>query len=344
MSVNRKVERLYEELVRYYSHVSLMSRQVVDRLIQKKIARGLTREEAIIELYNEVFSQEAEKTTEVKVKRDLEEALSSLKVRSKGLETGMLLIFGLLSLFVFIIFLASPWAAMEVFFLLFLFVIIMAIVPSHTRTSWRFSEEIVVEEAGEYINEVIKEVPTIFQEITLQNVSYKVRNHTLSMKLYLEKTIIERSMSHIPTGQGLVVSVRSSETTKLVDLGYFSIEADFEKRNGDLVVRVTYKGNPPLAHGDIAAEVYERVIVAFRSAIRKSYEKLKPKKVVTIDFVELAKLIASLGIVMKAIKCPNCGANVDLPEKGDVVKCPYCNTAIKAIDVYEMVKKLLKEV
>jgi len=308
------------------------------------MSRGLTREEAIIELYNEVFTREVEEVPEAEVKRDLEEALSDLRVRSKSLETGMFLIFGLLSLFTFIIFLASPWAAMGVFFLLFLFVTVMAIAPSYTRTSWRFSEEIVVEGAGEYVSEVIKEIPIIFQEITLQNVSYRVRDHTLTMKLHLEKTVIERSTSHVPTGQGLVISVGSSETAKLVDLGYFNIKADFERRNDDLVVRVMYEGSPPLARGDVAAEVYERVIVAFRSAIRESYERLKPKKVVTVDFVELAKLVASLGIVMKAVKCPNCGANVDLPEKGDVVKCPYCNTTIKAIDVYEMVKKLLKEV
>lgn len=334
---------MYEELVKRYSFISLRPRQVVDELISRKMVHGLTREEAIKELYKEVFAQE-ESVSKAKTKKDLEEALEDLKMKSRSLRAGTFIIFALLSLFTFILFLASPWAAMGIFFILFLFIMVIAIAPSYTRTSWRFNEEIVIEGAGEYIDEIIKETPIAFQEMTLQNTSYKIKDNTLIMSLHLEKTVVERSTRHIPTDRGLTITVGSSETTKLVDLGYFNIKADFERRDGDLVVKTMYEGSPPLAHGDIAAEVYERVIVAFRSAIRESYEKLKPKKVVTVDFVELAKLVASLGIVMKAVKCPNCGASVDLPEKGDIVKCPYCNTTIKAIDVYEMVKRLLKEV
>lgn len=69
---------------------------------------------------------------------------------------------------------------------------------------------------------------------------------------------------------------------------------------------------------------------------------MMPKVVITIDFTELAKFIASTGLIITAVRCSYCNGRIGLPEKGDITKCLYCNSVIKAIDVYKIVKDLLK--
>lgn len=52
-----------------------------------------------------------------------------------------------------------------------------------------------------------------------------------------------------------------------------------------------------------------------------------------MDFPLLRSILESRGLIIEKIACPNCGGNIELPESGHVVKCPYCNQNIYAVDV-----------
>lgn len=341
MESENKLREMYDRLIDYYSVITIEPKATVDRMISLKMREGLTREEAICKLYSEIFPYR-HVGLKTPLKRDLEEALRSL--RAESYEAGTSVGLAIVSMLILMFFMLAPPFAAIISLVLFPILFFAIAYSSSRRTFWSFSEDIIVEGAGNYLSKIIKETPNVFQKLTLQNISYEVSENVLNIKLNLEKTIVERSRSFSGGDDGFTVTVGSTTATKLVDIGYFNIKAEFTRRNGDLVVKARYEGNPPPAYGSLAAEAYEKTIVAFRTAVRESYEKLKPRKIVAIDFVKLAELISSSGIVLKAVKCPNCGANIDLPEKGDTVKCPYCGAVVRAIDVYKMIKDLMKEI
>ena len=321
------IERMYSELIERYSTISLRSRQLTEKLISEKMEQGLSREEAIIELYKEMISKreifpseeggtELEKSL-VRLKRELDKVSKIILIPTV---IGIPLVIVLSFIFGFLLVLLPILVTM---------MIVLGITSTSKSVTWSFNEKIVIEGGGDYVSEVIELIPLIFQELTLQEIFHERKDNKLVIKLYLEKSILKSS--------------KRSTAFELVKLGNFIIEASFEELKGDLVGNVKYRGQVKLSHVNIAAEAYERVIVAFRSAVRESFERARLKKAITLDFVKLAELMTSTGVIVKAIKCPNCGANVELPEKGDTVKCPYCNATIKAIDVYGMIKRLLKE-
>jgi len=319
------VEEMYSELLEHYSTISLRSRQLVERLISEKMAQGLSREEAIFELYKEIVTKRKALFPEEEGRTELERSLIRLKRELDRTSNRFL------AAIITCTFLTIALSFFFPGFLLILIILVigLAIVSTSRSIAWSFDEDIVIEKGGSYINEVIELVPLVFQELTLQEITHERKDNKLTIRLHLEKSVLEHS--------------GRSTVSKLVELGDFIIEAEFKKLGKDLVVNVKYRSQVKLSHANIAAEAYERVVVAFRSAIRESFERVRLRKAITLDFVKLAKLMASTGVIVKAIKCPNCGANIDLPKKGDTVKCPYCNATIKAIDVYEMIKELLKE-
>jgi hypothetical protein len=79
-----------------------------------------------------------------------------------------------------------------------------------------------------------------------------------------------------------------------------------------------------VAYADHAALAYERAIAAFRAALEEAYELVKPRAVVVVNFVELAELLASKGVVVAA------------------VRCPYCGTTLKAVDLYKTLKEIIR--
>ena len=322
---SKGVGEMYDELLRYYSSVSLVPKRALERAISERVSAGMTREEAIADLYRELLGPRVSGAAAAEPK-GLEAALAELRAMRSNVRLVFLALF-LVYIALIPLFMASPGAAVAIISLLSVVSVVASIAASRAKLRWEFSEELVVEGAAEHLGEVLREVPHVFQELTLQSATCELSEGGLSMALRLERVAAERD----------------SPGARLVDLGPFRIQAEFSRRDGDLVVRVRYSGEPPAAHADVAAGEYERVIVAFRSAVREAWERVRPRRAVSIDFVELARLIASTGVVVKAVKCPNCGGNVDLPESGDAVKCPYCGATIKAIDVYEMVKGLLRE-
>ena len=70
-------------------------------------------------------------------------------------------------------------------------------------------------------------------------------------------------------------------------------------------------------------------------------ERKKDKVHVLLDFSFLRDTMEKGGLTMQALKCPECGASMDFPKSGNVIKCTYCSKAIYAQDVFEKVKDLI---
>jgi hypothetical protein len=64
--------------------------------------------------------------------------------------------------------------------------------------------------------------------------------------------------------------------------------------------------------------------------------------VAVFDFAKQAELLASKGVVVAAVRCPDCGGSVELPKEGDTTKCPYCGTTLKAVDLYKVLPEMFK--
>lgn len=217
-----------------------------------------------------------------------------------------------------------------VFIIVAVIVPILALLSSNSGVSWRFEEEIVVRGAGEMLREILEALPKVFQALTLEEALPQVEDNRLQLKVKLTKAVTEKGGY-------------STLRTTSVDLGLVTIDTHFERREEDLIVKVSYAGNPPVEYAGLAADEYEKLVVAFRSAVNEALERVKPRTVISLDFTRLAELIASRGFVITAVRCPHCGGNVDLPKGGDTVKCSYCGTTLKAIKVYELIKKLIKK-
>ena len=62
-----------------------------------------------------------------------------------------------------------------------------SIAASRAKLRWEFSEELVVEGAAEHLGEMLREVPHVFQELTLQSATCELSEGGLSMALRLER-------------------------------------------------------------------------------------------------------------------------------------------------------------
>jgi len=75
---------------------------------------------------------------------------------------------------------------------------------------------------------------------------------------------------------------------------------------------------------------------------RKSLLQRQQAKNVVIDFSWVKEYLNKGGIVLTTIKCPQCGASIDLPKEGSTTKCGYCRASIHAQDVLERFTGLIK--
>jgi hypothetical protein len=46
--------------------------------------------------------------------------------------------------------------------------------------------------------------------------------------------------------------------------------------------------------------------------------------------------------VLTTVKCPQCGAGIELPKEGSLIKCQHCGSQIYAQDVFDKLEGLLK--
>lgn len=72
-------------------------------------------------------------------------------------------------------------------------------------------------------------------------------------------------------------------------------------------------------------------------------EKKKERIQYVIDFSFIRSQLDKGGIALTTIKCPNCGANVSVPDSGNFFTCNYCNSTIHAMDVFQKMKGLIEK-
>ena len=331
-----EIEAMYSQLVQWYSQHSLTPRREVERNIAEKVAQGKTREQAIRELYEERTRFLQELVTPVRREAPLSRLEASLEpLRYAGsLESAAAVLFLLLffSLFMLAVVSMSPegfFVAIVAFMIVAVTLPILLLLFSGGRAEWRFEEEITLRGASGWTQAILETVPKVFQSLTLEEVLPHIEGNRLQLKIKLTRSVVEWS--------------QYGTATRNVDLGFVVVEALFEPRDSDLHVKVSYSGEPPKEHASLAANEYEKLVVAFRSAVNEAWERVKPKPAFTLDFERLAELIASKGFVIAAVRCPYCGGSVDLPRSGDIMKCSYCGTTLKAVEVYEIIKRLVKD-
>jgi DNA-directed RNA polymerase subunit RPC12/RpoP len=100
----------------------------------------------------------------------------------------------------------------------------------------------------------------------------------------------------------------------------------------------TFDVNGPTDLGTLRQWIDARVQEKIRSVEERSR---RDKVQILFDFNFLKDEMAKGGIVMKAIKCPNCNAAVDMPEVGNRVECQYCGSIIIAQDIFDKMKGLI---
>ncbi len=99
--------------------------------------------------------------------------------------------------------------------------------------------------------------------------------------------------------------------------------------------------NPFNPSGD---QPHKRFMASLEQAVRtrlKEVELEKSRERAVFDFSALRDQMARGGIVVTTVRCPSCGANIDLPSTGDTIKCGYCGSSIQAIDLLKKLKELL---
>jgi hypothetical protein len=64
-------------------------------------------------------------------------------------------------------------------------------------------------------------------------------------------------------------------------------------------------------------------------------------KIVTLDFISLKNILTKSGLEMTTFKCQNCRSRVNIPESGEILVCPCCQTSIRPMDILSKIKSLL---
>ena len=73
---------------------------------------------------------------------------------------------------------------------------------------------------------------------------------------------------------------------------------------------------------------------------RKGLERKEQR--VIIDFSFLKSYMEKGGVLLTTLKCPDCGAKIQLPKKGTQTICRYCGSTIYAENVFDKIKELIE--
>lgn len=85
-----------------------------------------------------------------------------------------------------------------------------------------------------------------------------------------------------------------------------------------------------------------RIISALKARMQSiEAEKKKERVHIMIDFSFLKDYMKQGGLIMQTFKCPTCGASLNFPGSGNTTTCKYCNSNIKAEDIFEKIKSLI---
>ena len=314
---NLSTEEKYLNILEYYRRYFLAPKNKLEGEIRKYKLLGLSREEAIDKIYRELFGESLSLSKYGKTpSNNLELSLHELREEAGPATLIPFLMFAL-SIFTFNI---------VIIMMLWITALITMIVFDWREVTWTFNEKITLKDAYPYKDEIIEKIPKEYQKLILQNLTYDYKGNTMKISF---------------KGEALAKFSDRKGETKVIDLGTFEITVELEELDGNLILDTTYSGITRAKYANIAAVEYEKYVVAFRSAVNESYEKvIESHKMMT--FQTLAKMLMEKGVIVKEIKCPRCGAILELPKKGSIIKCSYCGAVIKAVDVYNLLSSLFK--
>jgi len=97
---------------------------------------------------------------------------------------------------------------------------------------------------------------------------------------------------------------------------------------------------PTSVSSSCAPEFKAVLDAAVRRRIAEAEEEKKRDRIV-LDFSFLKEQLAKGGLVVQSVKCPSCGASVELPKEGSTAKCSYCGAVVQATDLFARLKSLL---
>jgi hypothetical protein len=79
-------------------------------------------------------------------------------------------------------------------------------------------------------------------------------------------------------------------------------------------------------------------------ATAQGRQALEQKKVnIVLDFSSIREYLDKGGFVLTTVKCPQCGAGIELPKEGNLTKCQHCGSQVYAQDVFDKLKGLLSK-
>jgi DNA-directed RNA polymerase subunit RPC12/RpoP len=107
-----------------------------------------------------------------------------------------------------------------------------------------------------------------------------------------------------------------------------------------------YSGLPRIEIEVDSAERWVSMISSQISSRRLEIEEEKRKSRIqyVVDFSFLKAQMERGGIALTSLKCPSCGASVQMPAEGSQFKCVYCGSMVQSQDVYERMKGLLQTI
>lgn len=87
----------------------------------------------------------------------------------------------------------------------------------------------------------------------------------------------------------------------------------------------------------MSEEIFQQLSEVHEARVRPKMEH------VIVDFARILEAARGRGIVLDTIECPSCKATVSLPRSGDTLRCEYCGSSIRAIDLFEKLKVSLRQ-
>ena len=94
---------------------------------------------------------------------------------------------------------------------------------------------------------------------------------------------------------------------------------------------------PEVIKEDLATRIKDRLIEMEEDRKRGTTQ-------LVLDFSFLKSILEKGGVVMQSMRCPSCGADLQMPKSGSTMKCEYCGTTVKAIDVFDRIRDLLTSI
>ncbi len=314
----KTLEDMYWELYEWYQLNVIGGAKALEKDLKGLESKGLTREEAIKSLYVSVFGRER---FEVPREDPLEASFQHL--RRSG--AWGLLLTALLTILTLIAFLASP--SLGVLFIIFLALSIGGIAGVQRRRTvpWSFSETLKFDGMGWVeVSKVAEETVKQYSEFLVEDLKHSLEGSTLTVEF--------------PASTKVLGDEKQLVT---VDLGLFRIKATFSRSSDDLVVNVAYSCAPPEYYAEQAAEAFRKYVKAFRLSLKRAVDEVAEKAEVYREVASLLKAIESKGIIIREVKCPRCGAPVEIPRKGHVTRCRYCGATITISDIRDILRSAL---